>query len=170
MKRSYDDLKRFLEGAQQLQSVLQRPIVTSLYKYCTIKITVQNPECLLGHPGASLARNRPPPYSSSTREGTLLQSASHGDFSPAAAAEGAGRVARLFSFALTDPGVRLSRTRLFPRVTVIGSHLRPCENDPRTGKGKAPFQSQEPIPSFASAFLAPSPKAIEPDAPNLVKE
>ena len=83
---------------------------------------------------------------------------------------GAGRVARLFSFALTDPGVRLSRTRLFPRVTVIGSHLRPCENDPRTGKGKAPFQSQEPIPSFASAFLAPSPKAIEPDAPNLVKE
>jgi hypothetical protein len=35
----------------------------------------------------ALARNRPPPYSSSTREGTLLQSASHGDFSPAAAAE-----------------------------------------------------------------------------------
>lgn len=28
-----------------------------------------------------------------------------------------GRVARPFGFALTDPGVRLSRTRLFPKVT-----------------------------------------------------
>jgi hypothetical protein len=30
--------------------------------------------------------------------------------------EGRGRVARPFGFALTDPGVRLSRTRLLPRV------------------------------------------------------
>jgi hypothetical protein len=33
-----------------------------------------------------------------------------------------GRVARPFGFALTDPGRRLSRTRLFPEVTRIG----PC--------------------------------------------
>lgn len=32
---------------------------------------------------------------------------------------GAGRVARPFGFALTDPGMRLSRTRLFPRVTRV---------------------------------------------------
>ena len=31
-----------------------------------------------------------------------------------------GRVARPFGFALTDPGRRLSRTRLFPEVTRIG--------------------------------------------------
>ncbi len=33
---------------------------------------------------------------------------------------GAGRVARPFGSALTDPGLRLSRTRLFPEVTRIG--------------------------------------------------
>lgn len=33
-----------------------------------------------------------------------------------------GRVARPFGFALTDPGMRLSRTRLFPEVTRKG-HL-----------------------------------------------
>jgi hypothetical protein len=43
----------------------------------------------------------------------------------AGATGGPGRVARPFGSALTDPGVRLSRTRLFPRVTRIGSHLRP---------------------------------------------
>jgi hypothetical protein len=32
---------------------------------------------------------------------------------------GRGRVARPFGFALTDPGVQLSRTRLFPKVTRI---------------------------------------------------
>jgi hypothetical protein len=32
---------------------------------------------------------------------------------------GSGRVARPFGFALTDPGRRLSRTRLFPEVTRI---------------------------------------------------
>ena len=32
---------------------------------------------------------------------------------------GRGRVARPFGFALTDPGRRLSRTRLFPEVTRI---------------------------------------------------
>jgi len=32
---------------------------------------------------------------------------------------GGGRVARPFGFALTDPGMRLSRTRLFPRVTRV---------------------------------------------------
>jgi len=31
-----------------------------------------------------------------------------------------GRVARPFGFALTDPGRRLSRTRLFPEVTRMG--------------------------------------------------
>ena len=31
-----------------------------------------------------------------------------------------GRVARPFGSALTDPGRRLSRTRLFPEVTRIG--------------------------------------------------
>ena len=30
-----------------------------------------------------------------------------------------GRVARPFGFALTDPGMRISRTRLFPEVTRI---------------------------------------------------
>ena len=39
--------------------------------------------------------------------------------------EGPGRVARPFGSALTDPGVRLSRTRLFPRVTRIVSPLCP---------------------------------------------
>ncbi len=34
-------------------------------------------------------------------------------------AQGGGRVARPFGFALTDPGMRLSRTRLFPRVTRV---------------------------------------------------
>ena len=34
-----------------------------------------------------------------------------------------GRVARPFGFALTDPGRRLSRTRLFPEVTRIGPFL-----------------------------------------------
>lgn len=33
---------------------------------------------------------------------------------------GHGRVARPFGSALTDPGVRLSRTRLLPEVTRIG--------------------------------------------------
>ncbi len=33
---------------------------------------------------------------------------------------GRGRVARPFGFALTDPGGRLSRTRLFPEVTRMG--------------------------------------------------
>lgn len=33
---------------------------------------------------------------------------------------GDGRVARPFGFALTDPGRRLSRTRIFPEVTRIG--------------------------------------------------
>lgn len=32
---------------------------------------------------------------------------------------GRGRVARPFGSALTDPGLRLSRTRLFPEVTRI---------------------------------------------------
>ena len=32
---------------------------------------------------------------------------------------GRGRVARPFGFALTDPGRRLSRTRLFPEVTRV---------------------------------------------------
>ena len=32
---------------------------------------------------------------------------------------GRGRVARPFGFALTDPGRRISRTRLFPEVTRI---------------------------------------------------
>ena len=32
---------------------------------------------------------------------------------------GRGRVARPFGFALTDPGMRISRTRLFPEVTRI---------------------------------------------------
>ena len=36
---------------------------------------------------------------------------------------GRGRVARPFGFALTDPGRRLSRTRLFPEVTRIGPRL-----------------------------------------------
>jgi Bacterial extracellular solute-binding protein len=40
-------------------------------------------------------------------------------------ADGRGRVARPFGFALTDPGVRLSRTRLLPRVTRSGQHLLP---------------------------------------------
>lgn len=34
-------------------------------------------------------------------------------------APGRGRVARPFGFALTDPGMRLSRTRLFPEVTRV---------------------------------------------------
>ena len=33
------------------------------------------------------------------------------------APRGRGRVARPFGFALTDPDMRLSRTRLFPEVT-----------------------------------------------------
>jgi hypothetical protein len=37
----------------------------------------------------------------------------------AAAGEDRGRVARPFGSALTDPGRRLSRTRLFPEVTRI---------------------------------------------------
>lgn len=32
---------------------------------------------------------------------------------------GDGRVARPFGFALTDPGMRLSRTRLLPEVTRV---------------------------------------------------
>ena len=36
---------------------------------------------------------------------------------------GRGRVARPFGFALTDPGRRLSRTRLFPEVTRIEPSL-----------------------------------------------
>jgi len=55
----------------------------------------------------------------------------HGDapvksaFSNSSAWQGPGRVARPFGSALTDPGVRLSRTRLFPRVTRIVSPLCP---------------------------------------------
>src|SRR5882724_2747923 len=33
--------------------------------------------------------------------------------------DGRGRVAQPFGFALTDPSVRLSRTRLFPKVTRV---------------------------------------------------
>ena len=36
---------------------------------------------------------------------------------------GHGRVARPFGFALTDPGMRLSRTRLFLKVTRIMLHV-----------------------------------------------
>ena len=36
---------------------------------------------------------------------------------------GRGRVARPFGSALTDPGRRLSRTRLFPEVTRIMPHV-----------------------------------------------
>ena len=36
---------------------------------------------------------------------------------------GSGRVARPFGFALTDPGMRLSRTRLFLKVTRIMLHV-----------------------------------------------
>lgn len=39
--------------------------------------------------------------------------------SKAAIRFGRGRVARPFGFALTDPGRRLSRTRLFPEVTRV---------------------------------------------------
>jgi hypothetical protein len=39
--------------------------------------------------------------------------------------QGRGRVAQSFGFALTDPGVRLSRTRLFPRVTHVMSSVPP---------------------------------------------
>lgn len=42
--------------------------------------------------------------------------------------EDRGRVAQPFGFALTDPGVRLSRTRPFPRVTrVISAPAPKCE-------------------------------------------
>ena len=40
---------------------------------------------------------------------------------------GSGRVARPCGFALTDPGMRLSRTRLFPEVTRIGTLVVPRE-------------------------------------------
>lgn len=38
---------------------------------------------------------------------------------------GRGRVAMPFGFALTDPGGRISRTRLFPRVTRVISEPAP---------------------------------------------
>jgi hypothetical protein len=38
-------------------------------------------------------------------------------------AKGSGRVARPFGSALTDPGRRLSRTRLFPEVTRVMPHV-----------------------------------------------
>ncbi len=40
-------------------------------------------------------------------------------------APGRGRVAMPFGFALTDPGGRISRTRLFPRVTRVISEPAP---------------------------------------------
>jgi hypothetical protein len=36
---------------------------------------------------------------------------------------GRGRVARPFGFALTDPGMRISRARLFPEVTRVRPHV-----------------------------------------------
>jgi hypothetical protein len=43
--------------------------------------------------------------------------------STATARNVSGRVAKPFGFALTDPGRRLSRTRLFPEVTRIAPRL-----------------------------------------------
>ena len=42
---------------------------------------------------------------------------------PGVSSPGSGRVARPFGFALTDPGMRLSRTRLFLKVTRIMLHV-----------------------------------------------
>jgi hypothetical protein len=38
-------------------------------------------------------------------------------------AVGHGRVARPFGFALTEPGMQISRTRLFPEATRVKPHV-----------------------------------------------
>src|SRR5262245_59719059 len=60
------------------------------------------------------------------RDGGPVAARPHDQQLPAPAVErgrGRGQVARPFGFALTDPGRRLYRTRLFPEVTRIGPLL-----------------------------------------------
>ena len=59
---------------------------------------------------------------------------------------GNGRVAPPFGFALTDPYVRLSRIRLFPKVTPKPALRGAGMSDPRRWKGKALQQRDEAIP------------------------
>ena len=61
--------------------------------------------------------------------------------------DGNGRVAPPFGFALTDPYVRLSRIRLFPKVTPKPALRGAGMSDPRCWKGKTLQQRDEASPS-----------------------
>src|SRR5260370_26619973 len=63
---------------------------------------------------------------------------------------GRGRVARPFGFALTDPGRRLSRTRLFPEVTRMG---------PLVGSRGAKFEVAVRESTRSQSRTNPSPRA-----------
>ncbi len=79
-----------------------------------------------------------------------------------------GRVAQPFSFALTDPYVRLSRIRLFPKVTPRPASRRAGMSDPRSRQGEAIEHSEKGIPAHPT--LAAAPERPEPDAPDPLVE
>ena len=72
------------------------------------------------------------------------------------------------AFALTDPGVRLSRTRLFPEVTASCRPSRPRVSDPRRWYRKALEHRFEAVPGEVPGLLTALRDAAEPDASNLL--
>jgi hypothetical protein len=73
-----------------------------------------------------------------------------------------GRVAPPFGFALTDPHARLSRIRLFPKVTPRSVSRGEGMSDPKCRKRKALQQRNEAAPDHPT--LAPTPQGTEPDS------
>ena len=65
-----------------------------------------------------------------------------------------GRVAKPFSFALTDPDWRLSRIRLFPKVEqALDTLIGPGASDARRRQGEPPRHSVEPVKAGAASPL-----------------
>ena len=79
-----------------------------------------------------------------------------------------GRVAQPFGFALTDPYVRLSRIRLFPKVTPKQTSRHTRVGDSRGGQRKELEQGAISVPAHPT--LAPALQGAEPNAPHLLIE
>ena len=79
-----------------------------------------------------------------------------------------GRVAQPFGFALTDPYVRLSRIRLFPKVTPKRTSRHTGMGDPRGGQRKELEHGTVSVPAHPT--LAPALQGAEPRAPHLLIE
>lgn len=76
--------------------------------------------------------------------------------------DGRGRVAQPLAFALTDPGGRISRTRLFPRVPASYPRLRPCASDVWNGQTEVCRQDLELRPAHAPTFMTVPSQTTQP--------